>query len=216
MSIKTTLVSIVAVLALIAAAYVVLFQNQNEKAPILDDVCPQGTTRVGEGCMPLRDECEGRGDSYEYNDMTGECINTAPQAESMEIKIALLDTTGAGAGKKRGCDAVNMVTRTVPKSPAVLDAALKALFAEPTTPAQPDTAFNFIARTNSTLKYDHATITNGTANIYLLGSLSGLAGVCDDPRAAAQIEETALQFGAVTKVQLYLNGTATNLTPSQQ
>jgi spore germination protein GerM len=137
-----------------------------------------------------------------------------PQAQTMQVKIALLNTTGEGTGKKRGCDTVVLVSRTVPQSPAPLAAALKALFVEPEG-SQPDTEYNFIARTKSTLTFDRATITSGTANIYLKGSLSGLAGVCDDPRAAIQIEETALQFPTVKKVQLYLNDKPTNLMPSQ-
>ncbi len=136
-------------------------------------------------------------------------------AKFSQVKIALLDTTGNGTGKSRGCDAVNMVTRTVPETTAPLTAALTALFAEPAGTAG-GSAYNFIAHTKSTLKFDRVTITNGTANIYLTGSLSGLAGVCDDPRAQIQLEETALQFATVKNVQLYLNNTKTNLTPSQQ
>ena len=136
-------------------------------------------------------------------------------AKFSQVKIALLDTTGNGKGKSRGCDAVNMVTRAVPETTAPLTAALAALFAEPAGTAGSST-YNFIANTKSTLKFDRVTITNGTANIYLTGSLSGLAGVCDDPRAQIQLEETALQFATVKNVQLYLNNTKTNLTPSQQ
>jgi hypothetical protein len=93
---------------------------------------------------------------------------------------------------------------------------LRALFAEQATTTQPDTEYNFIARTKKTLKYDRVMLANGTAHIFLTGELSGLAGVCDDPRAAIQIEETALQFPSVKKVQLYLNGNPTTLIPSQQ
>jgi hypothetical protein len=132
-----------------------------------------------------------------------------------EVKIALLDTTGNGTGPSRGCDNLVMVSRSVPATTAPLAAAINALYAEPEG-AQPGTQFNFIARTKSTLKFDHATIVNGTANLYLTGKLSNLGGVCDDPRATIQLEETALQFPTVKKVQFYLNGTATNLTPSEQ
>lgn len=141
--------------------------------------------------------------------------NTDQSQEEMEIKVALLDTTGDGQGEPRGCDRLNMVTRTIPKTDAPLNAALMQLFAEPEG-AQPSTNYNFIARTRDTLKYDHVTITDGTANVYLTGSLSGLAGVCDDPRAEIQITETALQFDTVEKVQIYLNGTAVKLTPVGQ
>jgi hypothetical protein len=135
--------------------------------------------------------------------------------ETIKVKIALLDTTGNGGGPIVGCDTLTMVDRTVPKTSAPLTAALQTLFAEPEG-AQPGTQYNFIARTKSTLKFDRATVENGTANIYLTGKLSGLAGVCDDPRAQIQIEETALQFATVQKVQIYLNGKAATLTPSEK
>jgi spore germination protein GerM len=141
--------------------------------------------------------------------------NQQNTSETTAVKIALLDTTGNGGGPVVGCDTLTMVERTVPKTSAPLTAALQTLFAEPEG-AQPGTHYNFIARTKNTLKFDHATVENGTANIYLTGSLSGLAGVCDDPRAQIQIEETALQFATVQKVQIYLNNKATVLTPSEK
>jgi len=216
---KTTIISVGVAIAIGVVLYVALFSNKNEELPpIVDPTCGPGYVLVGEGCITLREECDLRGDDYVFAESAQACIKNdmaTSTSDTMQVKIVLLNTTGEGSGKSRGCDTVNMVTRTVPRSSAVLDAALKALFAEPEG-SQPDTAYNFIARTKSTLKYDRATITSGTANIYLTGSLSGLAGVCDDPRAQAQIEETALQFGTVQKVQIYLNGNATNLMPSQQ
>lgn len=139
----------------------------------------------------------------------------AGAATSTVVAIALLDTTGNGVGKPRGCDTVTIAMRTLPYTTAPLAAALKELFAYPEG-TQPSIQYNFIARTAKTLAFDHATVENGTANIYLTGSLSGLAGICDDSRAAIQLEETALQFPTVQKVQLYLNGNPTTLTPNEK
>jgi hypothetical protein len=152
------------------------------------------------------------------NNNGGQQATTTPDtatATTTVVKIALLDTTGNGTGKTVACDNLVMVTRTVPATTAPLTAAIAALYAEPEG-TQPSAQYNFIARTKSTLKFDHATVSNGTANLYFTGSLSGLSGVCDDPRAKNQFEQTALQFPTVTKVQFYLNGTATTLIPSQQ
>lgn len=137
---------------------------------------------------------------------------TTPATAS--VMIAVLDTAGNSNGKPRGCDKVILVPRTVATTTAPLTAALQNLFAISTTTV--GGYFNFIARTNSTLKFDRATVVDGTANIYLTGSLSNLAGVCDDPRASIQIGETALQFGTVQSVQLYLNNATTTLIPSQR
>lgn len=139
----------------------------------------------------------------------GGVADSAPVYESVEV--ALLDTTGEATGEERGCDVVVMVNEPVQPTTAPLSAALERLFSIDSEAYQD--YFNFIARTHDTLSFDRAVVEDGTAHIYLTGELSGLAGVCDNPRAAIQIEETALQFETVDTVQLYLNGTATDLQP---
>jgi hypothetical protein len=139
---------------------------------------------------------------------------TPPTSATSSVMIALLDTAGNSSGKSRGCDKVVMVPWRVATTTAPLTAAMLALFNTSTTTF--GNWFNYIDRTNETLKFDRATVVNGTANIYLTGSLSGMAGVCDDPRAAIQIEETALQFPTVQRVQIYLNNATTTLVPSQR
>jgi len=139
---------------------------------------------------------------------------TPVMSEVSKIQLALLDVAEATQGKRRGCDRVVMVPYDIEPTGAPLSAAMRLLFSQDNE--QEGNWFNFIARTNDTLKFDRADVVSGTAFIYLTGQLSGLAGVCDDPRAAIQIEETALQFPSVTRVQLYLNGTKTSLVPSQQ
>lgn len=138
----------------------------------------------------------------------------SPTATTTSVSIALLDTAGTSNGKSRGCDKVVMVARSIPATTTPLTAAMRELFGLSTTTV--NGWFNYIDRTNETLKFSRATIVGGTANIYLTGNLSGLAGVCDDPRAAIQIEETALQFATVDRVVLFLNNATTTLTPSQQ
>jgi hypothetical protein len=130
------------------------------------------------------------------------------------VSLAMLDTERTTAGKQRGCDRVVLVPFDVASTSAPLTAAMQRLFGLSTTSV--NGLYNFIDRTNETLRFDRATIVNGTANVYLTGSLSGLAGVCDDPRTQIQIEETALQFPTVQRVQIHLNGQPTNLTPSQR
>lgn len=136
------------------------------------------------------------------------------QSGTTTVQIAVLDVEGATQGKSRGCDKVVMIDRTVATTTTPLTAALKELFSISTTSVSG--WFNYIDRTNETLNFDHVTIASSTANVYLTGKLSGLAGVCDDPRTAIQIEETALQFGTVNKVKLFLNGEETTLTPSEK
>ena len=135
-------------------------------------------------------------------------------ATTTSIKIALLDTDGTTNGTSRGCDKVVLVDRKVASTTAPLTAALKELFSISTTSISG--WYNFIDKTNETLKFDHVTVATGTASVYLKGRLSGLSGVCDDPRAQIQIEETSLQFKTVQQVKIFLNGKETNITPSER
>jgi len=130
--------------------------------------------------------------------------------------LAFLDINDTSTStKERGCDRVVMVPWTIPTTTMPLSGALAALFTISTTTV--NGYFNFIDRTNETLRFQRASVDSaGTAHIYLTGTHTGLAGVCDDPRAAIQIEETALQFPTVQRVQLYLNNASTTLIPSER
>jgi hypothetical protein len=134
--------------------------------------------------------------------------------ETTSVKVALLDYSGESGGKQRGCDRVVMVDRTIAATQAPLTAALVELFDN--VPESVGEYSSFMPKTAATLQFDSATVLGGVARIYLTGSLSGLAGVCDDPRAKIQIEETALQFPTVQSVELYLNGELTELQPNEQ
>ena len=127
--------------------------------------------------------------------------------------IAFLDREGESDGKERGCDRVMYLRRDIEPTTAPLNGVLEELFSiEEEVLGK---RYNFIARTHDTLSFDRAEITeDSVAKIYLSGELSGLAGVCDNPRAKIQIEETALVFDSVDEVEIYLNGSLTELQPS--
>ena len=137
------------------------------------------------------------------------------------VKIALLDYEAVGgrygresSGETFGCDRVVFTEREIAPTAAPLTAALEELFSLDQTSVAGWQ--NFIARTNETLSFKRARVeqSTGLAHIHLSGRLSGLGGVCDNPRARTQIVQTALQFPSVEKVQLYLNGEPTDLQPS--
>lgn len=134
-------------------------------------------------------------------------------SDSLRVTLALLRRpTGT---PERGCDDVAWVPRRVPSTgptPAArLEAALRALFALDTD--SPSGSRHFLARTTETLSLDSTAVAEGVAHVYLRGTLTGLRGVCDHPRARIQIEETARALPFVDRVVLYRNGRRSNLTP---
>lgn len=128
-------------------------------------------------------------------------------------KVSLALLTDPDGEPERGCDDVVMIDRQIEPTTMPLTRSIELLFSIDDTNI--NGARHFIPNTADTLKFDRAEVINGVAKIYLTGRLSGLAGVCDNPRTAIQIEETALQFVTVDSVQLYLNGEPTDLIPSE-
>lgn len=145
--------------------------------------------------------------------------NVATSVADRIVPIAMLDYEAVGAqyvressGEMRGCDTVTYVEHVLPEetSTPVAD-SLEQLFAY-----ERDTVGgwqNFIASQNDTLSFERVEIIDSEARIYLSGALSALDGVCDNPRAAIQIEETALAHDPVDSVQIYLNEEPTDLLP---
>ena len=148
-----------------------------------------------------------------FNPVGGLIDGTEAPSVHETVSIAVLDTEAETDGVERGCDRVVMIERAITPTTAPLTAAMNELFSLNQDRITDGDWFHFIARTNDTLTFDRAVVDEGTAYIYLEGELSGLAGVCDNPRARIQIEETALQFSTVDTVVLYLNGEETTLTP---
>lgn len=177
--------------AIIALMFIIFMWMQNSAGVDLEDITPTETPTTTPTTTP------------------------ETTAATSTVLLAMLDIEGTSNGPTRACDKLVYVNQPIATTTTPLTAAMQALFAIPTTTV--GGWFNYIARTNGTLQFSSATVTNGTANIYLTGSLSGLAGVCDDPRTDIQIKETALQFPTVQTVQLYLNNQPiTTLAPSMQ
>lgn len=130
------------------------------------------------------------------------------------VSLAMLEVGDDGEGERFGCDHLAFVEREVAPTASPLSSAMQELFSIATTSVNGH--YNFIANTNDTLTFQRATVVDGVASVYLTGELSGLVGVCDDPRARIQIEQTALQFEAVDEVQIYLNDERNNLQPNQR
>jgi hypothetical protein len=117
------------------------------------------------------------------------------------VKIPLIKNGG-----DIGCDAgLFFAPHIVPKTTAVLDATYKLLFDLKQEPEIKADGFRNTVAGYSELFYDRVILLdNGTAKVYLTGSMSG-PGHCAEPEMSAQIAQAALQFPSVKKLEVYLN-----------
>jgi LysM repeat protein len=119
--------------------------------------------------------------------------------ERVNVALIALDDGGpVGCG-----DSIVPVEVEVEPTQTPLTAALNALFAIDEEFYGQSGLYN--ALHNSDLSVEGIDIEDGEATINLAGELS-LAGECDDPRVAAQLRQTALQFSTVDEATFYLNG----------
>lgn len=133
-------------------------------------------------------------------------IATGRVAGAQEVKLFLIAIDDAGrSGKRIGCgDSVLAVTREISRTRAPLRAALEELLRMPERYGSDPELYNALHR--SELRLESISVRHGLARITFAGQLV-TRGVCDSPRVQAQIEETALQFPIVKKVQVFINGT---------
>lgn len=138
--------------------------------------------------------------------------NAAPDV----VEVAFLDPDGVHegsprAGPSRGCDTVVWTRIAAVDASGPAETALRSLFADDRVRTD-DGLYNFIARTNDTLRVESVTVTGATARVDLSGEVTNLGGVCDDPRARTQIEETLARMG-IRRTEIFLDGEPTDLLP---
>lgn len=129
---------------------------------------------------------------------------TSEPEAAMKIKIFMIAENDNGkSGKLIGCgDSAVGVEREIPKTAGVLKAALEELLKVEGQKYGESGLYNALYQ--SDLKLESASIENETAIIKISGEII-TSGTCDDPRFKAQIEETALQFPTVKKVEIFVN-----------
>jgi hypothetical protein len=116
-------------------------------------------------------------------------------------------------GKKIGCDDSVVPVWVTVSSPSPLRSVLEILLSQKDHFISDGSLMNSLYA--SDLQIQNVYIENSVAKIYLKGQYS-LAGVCDNPRFKAQLEETALQFETVKKVEIYINEAPLDLLLSQK
>jgi hypothetical protein len=124
--------------------------------------------------------------------------------ESADIYLVALDDGGV-SGIPVGCnDSLIPVTVTFEPTVAPLSAAFEELFAIDDQFYGQSGLYNAFYQSDITL--DGIDISDaGLATINLSGTLT-LGGACDAPRIQGQLRQTALQYGTVATVEVFLNG----------
>ncbi len=130
-------------------------------------------------------------------------LTQSPGLSSVKLYLVALEDNGA-SGPLIGCGD-SLVTVDVPITPTlgVLRAAYTQLLALKTPYYGQSGLYNALYQ--STLSLEGIDLADGKAVIRLSGQFM-LNGVCDIPRAQAQLEQTALQFNTVELVQVTVNG----------
>jgi hypothetical protein len=126
--------------------------------------------------------------------------STGPQM----VKIFLIAVGDNGvSGDLIGCgDSAVPVQVQITPTQGVLKAAFLSLLSIKTRDYGESGLYNALYQSN--LQLDSVKIENGTAVIYLSGSLL-LGGECDNPRVEAELTRTALQFSTVQQVSIFIN-----------
>lgn len=120
------------------------------------------------------------------------------------VQIFLIAIEDSGrSGKLVGCgDSAVPVQVEIQPTQGVLRAALDSLLGLKQQFYGESGLYNSLYQSN--LQVESVKVENGTAVIHLTGTLM-LGGECDNPRVAAQLEETARQFSTVKEVSIFLN-----------
>jgi hypothetical protein len=120
------------------------------------------------------------------------------------VRLFLISPEDKGrTGKQVGCgDSAVPVEIALPRPEPGLAGALHALLALKMQYHEPSGLYNALYA--SSLELVRIERQGPDARVYLKGYLE-LGGKCDNPRLLAELQETALQFADVTRVQFYLD-----------
>lgn len=123
--------------------------------------------------------------------------------ETTQISIPLASLDKPGDFGPFGCQQyINFHTVEIPQTQAVLSQAYNQLFSLPYD-AIPGIEDKNIIASQDNLSFDSVSLENGTASLYLSGTVMG--NHCADEVFRHQIEQTAFQFETVDSLQVFVN-----------
>lgn len=121
------------------------------------------------------------------------------------INIPIFKTDQTPGGELVGCGSrMVFINKSIPYTKSVLDATYKELFSMYPELNFAGTSYeNPVGRETDHLRFDRVTLSNGTANVYLEGSI--MTAHCGIPTLEAQLKRTATYYPNVQIVNIYLN-----------
>lgn len=135
----------------------------------------------------------------------GEYCDGHMSGDDYKDRLTTINVPLVRDGGNIGCGAeIFFAPHAVPKTTAVLDATYKLLFDIKSLPEIQTDGFRNTVGAYTKLFYDHVTLQNGVAKVYLIGDMYG-PGHCAEPELRAQMTEAALQYPTVNRVEVYLN-----------
>jgi hypothetical protein len=126
---------------------------------------------------------------------------------SLDVSVAVYfedEQESINDNGQKVCGKLTFVTTRLPKSSAIINETLKAVFANKiTTDFEPG---NIIPLYHPNLIFDNATIDNGVVRVYLKGDFAGnKSDNCGLSMALTQISETVKKIQGVKSVEIYQN-----------
>lgn len=167
-----------------------LFINKKDNTDVILDI-PVGDTQ---------DEKDNE-NSYPP-EVTNPPAQNAGEMATILVPLITQSSIGADFGPF-GCGAyLSFVPRQVPQTSAVLNATYNWLFSNPAS-FDGGNYYNTVA-TQTNLDFQSVEIVNGTAKVYLTGSVMDYG--CSFAVFAGQIEQAALQYPTVSGIEVHVNG----------
>lgn len=171
-------------------------------------IAAAGIMLLSAACQTQKPQKPQSSNGYQTGLRQEEQNQKSPQSgareKTMKIKVfgIALEDNGK-SGEKVGCgDSVVSIEREIKQTDAPLKAALEELLSLKDFYIGQSGLYNSLDDSNLTVQ--SVNLADGKAVIKLAGILS-LGGICDDPRAIAQITKTVLQFPSVKSAEVFIN-----------
>ena len=210
MKTKTIILSVIGIVIIVLVVWMVTQKPQSEQLPIIPEsetvIEPEQPAKPSQPAKPENNTSTVKTRVPSKYVCVGEYCDGSMSGDDYKEKYTVVQIPLTTDGGTIGCGAkLFFAPHAVPKTTAVLDATYRLLFDLKPNPEIPADGFRNVVGAYTQLFYDRVTLQNGVAQLYLTGTMYG-PGHCAEPELRAQIDQAALQFPTVQKLEVYLNG----------